>query len=219
MSLRVLLVDDHAMLREAVAGAMATTEDLEVVAQSSTIREARDALRGTRIHAAVIDVSLPDGNGLTLVRRMRAASPTVGIVVLTMHDDEATLEAAQEAGASALVLKQGSAVEVLEAVRQAVRHPGGFVGPVVRMREAQTRDSSEGAVHLTAREHEVLRHLAAGASIATVAARLYMSESTVKTHTARLYGKLGAHNRAAAIMSAVRLGLVDLDPTRQARLP
>ncbi len=216
MSLRVLLVDDHAMLREAVAGAMATTPDMEVVAQSASIREARDALLGTRIHAAVIDVSLPDGNGLTLVRRMRVASPTVGIVVLTMHDDERTLQAAQEAGASALVLKQGSAVEVIEAVRQAVRHPGTFIAPAVRTREPQAPEAPAETVHLTAREHEVLRHLAAGASIATVAARLYMSESTVKTHTARLYGKLDAHNRAAAIMAAVRLGLVDPDPSHEA---
>lgn len=219
MSLRVLLVDDHAMLREAVAGAMATTPDLEVVAQSGTIREARDALLGTRIHAAVIDVSLPDGNGLTLVRRMRAASATVGIVVLTMHDDERTLEAAQEAGASALVLKQSSAVDVLDAVRQSVRHPGTFVAPALRLHEPQVAEPPEETVHLTVREHEVLRHLAAGASIATVAARLYMSESTVKTHTARLYGKLDAHNRAAAIMAAVRLGLVDPDPARDVTLP
>ncbi|MEO7069401.1 MAG: response regulator transcription factor [Nostocoides sp.] len=219
MTLRVLLVDDHAMLREAVAGAMATTPDLEVVAQSASIREARDALLGTRIHAAVIDISLPDGNGLTLVRRMRAASPTVGIVVLTMHDDERTLEAAQESGASALVLKQGSAVDVIDAVRQSVRHPGVFVAPAIRARQPEDPDAADKLVHLTAREQEVLRLLAAGSSIATVAAKLYMSESTVKTHTARLYGKLEAHNRAAAIMAAVRLGLVDPDPAHEVSAP
>lgn len=207
MSIRVLLVDDHAMVREAIAVVINATRDLSVVAQASSLASAREALRQHMIHVAVVDVSLPDGNGLSLVRSMRSVSASVGLVVLTMHDDDRTIRAAKEAGASALVLKVASVSEVVHAIRGAVRNPRVFVAEGLEDRlEAMATQKS---VHLTAREREVLTHLAAGSSIANVAALLYMSESTVKTHTARLYDKLNAHNRAAAIMAAVRLGLVD----------
>lgn len=217
MTARVILVDDHTMVREAIAAVIDATPDLTVVAQASTLAEAREALHQVAIHVAVIDVSLPDGDGLALVRSMREASPTVGLVVLTMHDDDGTLLRAQSAGASGLVLKSRTAGDVVERVRASLRAPTEFVAD--HLDEVSTRAALSGRPHLTPREQEVLDHLVAGQSIAAVAAQLFMSESTVKTHTSRLYDKLGAHNRAGAVVAAIRLGLVDPDagPRRRTR--
>lgn len=123
-----MLVDDHAMVREAVAAIIDATPDLSVDAQAASLATARLALHRTMIHVGVIDVSLPDGNGLTLVCSMRSVSPSVGLVVLTMHDDERTIRASKDAGASALVFKTGTASDVVAAVRTAVRHPASFAG-------------------------------------------------------------------------------------------
>ena len=154
---------------------------------------------------------MPDGNGLDLARSARSAHPEMGIVVLTMHNDDDTLLEALDAGASALVLKSSSADDVLDAIRHSANAPDAFtatgLGAALRRRDTL----SAAKPILTPRETEVLMRLVNGDSVATVAKELYMSESTVKTHVARVYEKLGAHNRASAIMAAVRLGFVKTD--------
>ena len=159
----------------------------------------------------VVDVTMPDGSGLTLARSARAANPALGIVVLTMHNDDDTLLEALDAGASALILKSSSADDVLDAIRRAASAPDAFtatgLGAALRRRDTVTAAKPM----LTPRETEVLMRLVDGDSVALVARQLFMSESTVKTHVARVYEKLGAHNRASAIMAAVRLGFVKAD--------
>ena len=134
----------------------------------------------------------------------------MGIVVLTMHNDDETLLAALDAGASSLVLKTSSSEEVLAMVRRAAAAPDSFTA--VGLADALRRRSTQVKPNLTAREMEVLERLAVGDSVAGMAKRLYMSESTVKTHIAKLYSKLGAHNRASAVMAAIRLGFVKSQP-------
>jgi DNA-binding NarL/FixJ family response regulator len=165
----------------------------------------------TRADVLLVDVSLPDGSGLDLARATREHSATMGIVVLTMHNDDATLLGALDAGASALVLKSAASDEVINAVRRAAVAPDAFSanGLAAAMRRQQA--AAAARPHLTPREAEVLQQLAAGGSVAQVARMLFMSESTVKTHIGKVYDKLGAKNRAAAIMAAVRLGLVKAD--------
>ena len=208
MSISVVIIDDHTLVRQGVVSLIQSEPDLVVVGQASSIAEGQALLASTRADVLVVDVSLPDGNGLELTRAVREQTSRMGIVVLTMHNDDDTLLDALDAGASALVLKSASSDEVVDAVRRAAVAPDAFSanGLAGAMRRHQA--AAAARPQLTPREHEVLQHLAAGDSVAQVAKTLYMSESTVKTHIGKVYDKLGVHNRAAVIMAAVRLGLV-----------
>jgi DNA-binding NarL/FixJ family response regulator len=207
--IRVMLVDDHQLVRQAVGRAVDSEPDLDVVAHAGTLAEGAALLHLERPDVLVVDVSLPDGNGLELVRTARETLPTAGIVVLTMHADDETLLRALEAGASALVLKSSTLDSVVDAVRRSASSPDVFAaaGLAAAMRRREDRHHTR----LTPREGEVLTLLKDGLSIGQVARRLYMSESTVKTHVAKIYDKLGATNRAQALMAAIRQGLVATD--------
>ena len=218
MPISVVLVDDHAVVRESVAGMLASQEGVSVVGQAGSLAEGRalfDKLFRTpppgRV-VAVIDVTMPDGSGLDLVRLVREQSKDVGLVVLTMLNDDSTLLEALDAGASALVRKSAPSDQVLSAVRRASEFPLEFSAS--GLAEAMRRRHEQPQTSLTSRETEVLKLLVEGASVAQVGRSLYMSQSTVKTHIGKIYDKLGAHNRASAVIAAVRLGLVaDVDRT------
>lgn len=201
----VLLVDDHPLVRDGVAHLL-RDGGFDVVGEASSFAEGTRMAQGTAADVMVVDVSLGDGSGLELVAQVRAYRPSMGIVVLTMHDDDETLLGARDAGASSLVLKTASSEEVLAMVGRAATAPDAFTA--VGLADALRRRSSRVRPVLTTREREVLERLAAGDSVAGMAKRLYMSESTVKTHIAKLYAKLEAHNRASAVMAAIKLGLV-----------
>ena len=206
--LRVVMVEDHAMIVEMLAQFLETIEDgqrpIRIVAHAGSLREAVQVLGETQAHVVIVDVSLPDGSGLNLVKQIRAKSSTIGLVVLTMYDDDATLMAAREAGASALVLKSEGAAKVLAAVRLAVEKPTVFRAH--NLEDALVR--RESLPRLSPRELEVLELLAEGHKVSGVSQSLFMSESTVKTHIGKVYDKLGVHNRAGAIMKAIELGLI-----------
>jgi len=203
---RVLLVDDHALVRQGISSLLARDDSIVVAGEASSLASGLALVASVPADVLVVDVSLGDGSGLELVREMRRQRPDMGIVVLTMHDDDDTLLDALDAGASALVLKSGTADEVISTVRRAAVAPDAFTA--VGLAGALRRRSSTTIPRLTARELEVLQRLAAGDSVSKVAGQLYMSESTVKTHIAKLYEKLEAHNRASAVMAAIRLGLI-----------
>lgn len=201
----VLLVDDHPLVRDGVAHLL-RDGGLDVIGEASSLAEGTRMAEVLKADVMVVDVSLGDGSGLDLVSHVRAKRPTMGIVVLTMHNDDETLLGALDAGASSLVLKTSTSDEVMTMVRRAASAPDSFAA--VGLAEALRRRSNQVRPHLTARELEVLERLAVGDSVAGIAKRLYMSESTVKTHIAKLYSKLGAHNRASAVMAAIKRGFV-----------
>ncbi len=212
MTISVVLVDDHAVVREAVAAMLSSQPEVSVVGQAGSLGEGRalfDRLLRTpppgRV-VAVIDVTMPDGSGLSLVRAVRERSKDIGLVVLTMLSDDSTLLEALDAGASALVRKSAPADQVLSAVRRAADFPLEFSAS--GLAEAMRRQHEAPQTTLTTRETEVLKLLVEGASVAQVGRQLFMSPSTVKTHIGKIYEKLGAHNRASAVIAAVRLGLV-----------
>jgi DNA-binding NarL/FixJ family response regulator len=207
--IRVMLVDDHQLVRQAVARAVDGEPELHVVAEAGTLTEASALIGLERPDVLVVDVSLPDGNGIELVRTARELLPTCGIVVLTMHGDDETLLHALEAGATALVLKSATLDSVVDAVRRSAAAPDVFAA--AGLAAALRRRSAVQPTRLTPRESEVLVLLKDGLSVCQVARKLFMSESTVKTHVARIYDKLGANNRAQALMSAIRQGLVSAD--------
>ncbi len=204
-SVTVLLIDDHPLVRDGVAHIL-RDGGLDVVGEASSFTEGARMAKHLQADVMVVDVSLGDGSGLDLVAMVRADKPSMGIVVLTMHDDDDTLLGALDAGASSLVLKTSSSDEVLAMVCRAAAAPYSFTA--VGLPGALRRRAGVAKPTLTARELEVLARLAVGDSVSGMAKRLYLSESTVKTHIAKLYVKLGAHNRASAVMAAFKLGLV-----------
>lgn len=208
MTIQVVIVDDHNLVREGISRLIDSEPDLEVKAQASSLAGGQALVAEGGADVLVVDVTMPDGSGLTLARAARSSHPALGIVVLTMHNDDDTLLEALDAGASALVLKSSSADDVLDAIRRAATAPDAFTATGLAAALRRRNVVTAAKPILTPRETEVLMRLVDGDSVALVARQLFMSESTVKTHVGRVYEKLGAHNRASAIMAAVRLGFV-----------
>lgn len=205
---RVLLVDDHQLIREGLRRAFDRAGDLEVVGEAGTVVAARAALRDLRPDVMVTDIRLPDGDGIALAASARAQRPKLGIVVLTMYAGDEQVLAAARAGASAFVGKDAPADDVIVAARHALANPTEFIA---RDLDAvwQRTGSDADRPRLSPREREVLGLLVEGLAIPQIARKLFISESTAKTHVAKIYDKLGAANRAQAVMAAVRLQLVE----------
>lgn len=206
---RLLLVDDHELIRQGLSRAFERAPDFRLVGEAGSVAEALEMIETLNPDVIVTDLGLPDESGLELVRRTRAAHPMTGIVVLTMHGDDAHLFAALEAGASAFVAKDAPSKDVVVAARQALAAPRSFSS--VNLTAALLRRRDQDGPRLSHRETEVLRLLADGCGIAEVARRLFVSESTAKSHVSSIYDKLGATNRAQAIMLAVRSGVLAQD--------
>ena len=154
----------------------------------------------------MFDVRLPDGSGIEAAGKARAQFPALGIVILTMYAGDEQLFEALEAGASAFVPKNAPAEDVVAAARHAASSPRSFTAN--DLAEAMKRRMSPSGPQLSPREREVLQLLADGLGVAQISRKLYISESTTKTHISKLYEKLGAGNRAQALMSALKLGLL-----------
>lgn len=202
----VLLVDDHELIRQGLRRAFERTDEFEVVAEAGSVAEALAHAAKHTPDAVVLDMRLPDGSGLDVARALRTRFPSLGIVMLTMYAGDEQLFSSLDAGASAFVPKDAPADDVVAAVRHAVAAPRSFTAP--DLAGAMQRRMSPTGPQLSRREHDVLALLAEGLGVAQISRKLYISESTTKTHISKLYSKLGAGNRAQAIMSAIRLGLV-----------
>jgi DNA-binding NarL/FixJ family response regulator len=203
---RVLLVDDHELIRDGLSGVFSAQDDMEVVGAAKSVAEAFDLYEAHEPDVIVTDLQLPDGTGLDVVRRVRKESDKVGLVVLTMHAGDDQIFAAMEAGASAFVGKDAPSTEVVKAARHATVSPRSFL--CAGLAQAMMRRVSGESTRLSEREHDVLVLLAEGLSSAEIGPRLHLSESTVKSHVARIYQKLGASNRAQALVTAMRIGLL-----------
>jgi len=209
MHVKVLLVDDHALIRAGLRRAFEQTDDLVVVAEAGSLSEAVALERAHAPDVAVVDVNLGDGSGIEFVRTMRQRRPEMGLVVLTMYDGDEHVFAALEAGASSFVLKGAPSEDVVNAARQSASAPTSFTAQ--DLAGAMRRRLQAPAVSLTTRENEILQLLGKGSSVAQIAGELFISQSTAKTHMSKLYDKLGAGNRTQAVMAAVRLGLLSTD--------
>ncbi|MEZ5092308.1 response regulator [Nocardioides sp.] len=209
---RVVLVDDHDLIRQGLAASFTLEPQTEVVGTAGSVAAALEVCEETRPDAVVTDLQLPDGTGLDIVRRLRKDHPDIGLVVLTMHSGDDQIFAAMEAGASGFVGKDAPATEVVRATIHAAASPKTFLSS--GLAAAMMRRGAAESTRLSDREHEVLLLLADGLGSGAIGQELYMSESTVKSHIGRIYQKLGANNRAQALVTAMRIGL--LTSVRQA---
>jgi len=208
MATTVLLVDDHELIRQGLARAFERDDHMTVVGQAGNVAEGVSAWESLQPDVVVTDLQLPDGHGLDVVRSIRSRSNTTGVVVLTMHAGDDQIFAAMEAGASAFVGKDTRATEVVSAAKHAAVAPRTFL--CAGLSQAMMRRAASPAPpKLSSREAEVLALLADGLGTGDIASSLYMSESTAKTHITHIYQKLGAANRAQALVTAMRLGLLD----------
>jgi DNA-binding NarL/FixJ family response regulator len=203
----VVLVDDHDLIRQGLSRAFERQSDFTVAGEAGSVAEAAALTASVKPDVVVTDVRLPDGTGLDLVRSLRQSHPDLGLVVLTMYAGDEQLFAAMDAGASGFVGKDAPTATVISAARQAVVAPLTFT--CTGLAEAMMRRLSSGSVRLTDRERQVLELLAEGLGVTAIAGRIYVSESTAKSHVGRIYDKLGASNRAQALVTAMRMGLID----------
>jgi DNA-binding NarL/FixJ family response regulator len=207
----VLLVDDHDLIRQGLRRAFERDPGFDVVGEAATVADALRRADELSPDVVIMDLRLPDGSGLDATRALRQKRAELGIVVLTMYAGDDQLFGALEAGASAFVPKNAPAEEVVAAARHAAASPNAFTAS--DLAEAMKRRLTPSGPQLSPREGQVLRLLADGMSVAGIAKQLYVSESTAKTHISKLYEKLGAGNRAQALMTALRLGLLQAPDT------
>jgi DNA-binding NarL/FixJ family response regulator len=204
----LVVVGPHPLVRWGLGRAVESCPDITSVGEAASRDEALALCHMLRPDVVAIDLKLPDETGWLLARQLRAARPDLGIVILADGDSDRTLFCALDAGASAFVRKNDPVPQVLAAIRGAAMAPDSFhtIDLAAALRRRRTRDERTA---LSPREREILFLLRDGLSVPTIAERLFVSLSTAKTYVARLYEKLGARNRAQALMAAVRDGLFD----------
>jgi DNA-binding NarL/FixJ family response regulator len=214
--IRVVLVDDQAIVRAGLARILAAEDGFEVVGECADGVQALDVVADALPDLVVMDVRMPQMDGIEATRRLRAGQHPPPVLALTTFDEDEILWGVIEAGASGFVLKDASAGELLAAAR-AVASGGAWFDPAVASRMlrayrtavAPNRREAVRLDLLTEREHQVLRLLARGSANAEIAGALHVSEGTVKSHVGAIFTKLGARDRAAAIVFAFDHGVVD----------
>jgi DNA-binding NarL/FixJ family response regulator len=210
MTIRVLIADDHPLVRDGLKAALVTLPDVEVVAEAATGQAAiRQALL-KRPDVVVMDLQMPDTNGIEATRELRRALPSVAVLVLTMFDDDDSVFAAMRAGARGYVLKGAEQHEIARAI-SAVAAGEAIFGPAVATRVlayfATPPRAATPFPELTVREREVLDQLAAGCNNSQIAQRLSLSAKTVANHLSSIFAKLQVADRTQAILRARDAGL------------
>jgi two-component system, NarL family, response regulator NreC len=211
MSIRTIVVDDHAVVRTGLRLLLDAEEDIEVVAEAGDAREAVFEARAQKPDVILLDVVMPGRSGLEAIPDLLKESPESKILVLSMQDDSAYVREAFASGASGYVLKEAADAEVVGAVRE-VAQGGRYVHPVLGARlvaaDADERARAEEDP-LSEREHEILRLLALGHTNQEIAGELYLSVRTVETHRAHIMQKLRISTRAELVTYALAHGMLD----------
>jgi len=204
-TIRILSVDDHPLLREGVAALVASQSDMKLVAEASTGREALEQFRKHRPDLTLMDLEMPDMNGIEAMIAICAEFPEARIIVLTTYKGDVQVLRALKAGARAYLLKGLLRKELLETIR-AVHAGKKRISPEVA---AQLADHVADDT-LTAREIEVLRLIAAGDANKLIAGQLSITEETVKSHVGNILSKLGANDRTHAVTIGLKRGIIEL---------
>ena len=201
--LSVLVIDDHESVRAGIKIALSRAGHV-CVGEASSVSEARAQIAHSNPQVIVVDLSLPDGNGLEIVQWARSISKSIGIVVLTLNPAEDFLLKAMKSGASAFVEKSAPLAELISAIEHAYISPLSFSAQGIS--RVMKKDHEANA--LTLRELQVLEKLADGLSAGEIGLNLFITQATVKTHLASIYRKLESKNRIQAIIAAKKIGLL-----------
>lgn len=205
--IRIVLADDHTLVRQSVCKLLDGTEGMTVVGEAADGLQAVDMMRLHRPDVALLDVSMPGMDGLEAAAEVRNDPGNVKIVLLTMHDDDGTLRRATEAAVDGYVAKTASTDEVVDAVRT-VAGGGAYVSAAVAMRMMRLASGPRPGNGLTQREVEILEMLARGQRIQAISDALFLSPKTVKNHLTSVYAKLHVETAAQAVAEAYRTGIV-----------
>jgi DNA-binding NarL/FixJ family response regulator len=203
--IKVLSVDDHPLLREGLAAIVNSQDDLEMVAQAASGREAIQLFRQHRPDVTLMDLRMPDGSGIDVVSAIVAEFPDARIVMLTTFEGDVEIQRSLAAGARGYLLKTTPPVELVEVIRQV--HAGKKRIPQEVAAQLAEHIADEP---LTSREIDVLQHVASGNRNRDIAEQLFISEETVKVHVKHIMEKLGARDRTSAVAIAVRRGIIQL---------
>ena len=214
MTTRILLVDDHQMVREGLRAILDKDDSLSVIGEAHNGREAVRAAQELRPDVVVMDVAMSDMNGIEATRQIRALAPNIQIVALSSHSDRRYVKAILDAGACGYILKADAYDELvrgIDAARQGLKYLCAAVTSEII--ESALQQDTPGSVFeiLGAREREVLQLLAEGLTSSQIAQRLHVSTSTVETHRKNIMRKLDVHNVAELTKYAIREGLTPLD--------
>lgn len=203
--IRILIADDHALVLEGLAAIIAREPDIAVVAQARNGREAVELFRQERPHVGLIDLKMPEMEGVEVITAIRKEFPRAPLLVLTTYDRDEDVFRCLRAGAQGYLLKDVEPSEVLTAIR-AVHRGERYLSPETALKLAEHVTFSD----LTARELAVLRELTTGKSNREIGAALFISEGTVKVHVNNILSKLGVNDRTQAVTTALKRGLVEL---------
>ncbi|ARU60097.1 DNA-binding response regulator [Tumebacillus avium] len=209
MTVRVVLCDDHTILRDGLRNLLNSEDDLEVVGEAADGKQAIELVESLQPDVVIMDINMPGLGGVEAVERLIAKYPSLRILILTMFNQDEYLFRTMQAGACGYLLKDSPVTEVIDAIRTvmqggSVLHPDLTHKLLASYREKEKPDGEK----LSPREHEVLTTLVKGLSNKEIAEHLFISETTVKLHISNIYRKLGVKSRSQAIMHAVKEKLV-----------
>ncbi|MCX4690274.1 response regulator transcription factor [Kitasatospora purpeofusca] len=205
---KVFLLDDHEVVRRGVHDLLDAEPDLTVIGEAATVEQALARVPALRPDVAILDMRLPDGDGVTVCRELRSRMPELACLILTSFDDEEALLDSIMAGAAGYVLKQISGTDLVSAVRtlaagQSMLDPGATTRLMARLR-GDTSPPASDLPQLTDREREILALIGEGLTNRQIGQRLYLAEKTVKNHVSRLLAKLGVERRVQAAIIATQ---------------
>ena len=213
MDTKVLLADDHAILREGIRMVLDSQAGITVVGEAEDGRQALEMVEALQPDVVVMDIAMPNMNGAEATRQIRRRFPRTRVVILTMHENQQYLMQIVNAGATACVLKRSAGTELVTAVKAAARGESYFSPTMASMmldvyRKQLVEDGGDELAMLTEREREVLQLVAEGKTSQEIADQLFVSIKTVQTHRMHIMEKLDAHDRTDLVRHAIRLGII-----------
>ena len=211
--IRVLVVDDHAILREGICSLLSLRDDIQVVGEAANGQEALQEVAKALPHVVLMDISMPGMDGLEATRRLKETYPNIRVLILTQYADDKYVSSLLEAGAVGYVLKRSGGEEIVAAIRS-VYHQGAYLAPEVAQRVVAQRQKPatlrrpKNSAGLTRRELEVLALIVEGLTSREIAERLCIAPKTAMVHRTNIMRKLGVHKNTELVSYAIREGLV-----------